>query len=93
MPTVAFRFVHPSSGKSTGHVGIATARNAYDLFWMINEFDDASACEIATVSEMALCVCPATGKIQHSDALHPATLPNLKWKKPKWPDDVTRKMF
>jgi len=93
MPTVAFRFVHPSSGKTTGYVGIASARTKYDLFWLINEFDDATACEVAQVTDMGICVHPGTKRVLTSDSLHPEILKDLKWEKPKWPEDVKKIRF
>lgn len=93
MPTYAFRFVHTGSNKPTGYIGIAHARTPYDLYWMINEFDDPRTCEIATVSEMAIFVHPTTKVLHVSDALHPKAVGSLPWKKAVWPADVHRKMI
>jgi len=55
MKHCAFRFIDLSTGKPTGFVGIAWARDMKELFWEIDQYGNPYSVEIAVLPVASVC--------------------------------------
>ena len=54
MKTIAFRFLG-EAGEPTGYIGVASAANWTDLYWLVDEFGDPHRSEFKVLDRAGAC--------------------------------------